>query len=157
MGGAFNELFLQAALTIVVGASLLFASLVWSGAHSAADGSILAARLCTRFPSIGAVAGCSALWYAIGEALEKKHAEPLLAVVLLALAVAAWLVTCLASSVARLLAQAILTIARLAFSPRNPIWARRLASRPLYRRVRLSRRRFARPPPIQSIALGSRA
>ena len=51
MGGAYHELFLQAALTIVVGACLLFASLAWSGAKSTADGSVLAARLCSRFPS----------------------------------------------------------------------------------------------------------
>jgi hypothetical protein len=156
MGGAYNELFLQAALTVVVGASLLFASLAWSGAHSIADGSVLAARLGARFPSAGAIAGCSLLWYVVGEALERKHAGPPVAVVLLVLALAAWLVTRLGSGLARLLARAILTVARAAFSPRLPIWGRRRQSRPVYRRLRLTRRRFARPPPI-AFALVSRA
>jgi hypothetical protein len=156
MGGAYHELFLQAALTIVVGAGLLFASLAWSGARLTADGSILAARLCSRFPSIGAVAGSSLLWYVAGEALERKHAGPPVAVVLLILALAAWLVTRLGSGLARLLARAVLTIARVAFSPRLPIWNHRAESRPIFRRVPLARRRFARPPPI-AFALVSRA
>ncbi len=148
MGGAYHEFLLQAALTIVVGASLLFASLAWSGASSTADGSVLAARLCSRFPSVGAVVGCSLLWYVAGEALERKHAEPPVAAVLLVLAMAAWLVTRLGSGVARLLARAVLTVTRTPFSPRLPIWSRRVEPRPVYRRVRLARRRFARPPPI---------
>ena len=157
MGGAYNELFLQAALTVVVGASLLFASLVWSGAHSTADGSVLAARLSSRFPSVAAIAGCSLLWYLAGEALERKHAGPPVAVVLLVLVLTAWLVTQLTSGLARLLARAVLAIARTPFSPRLPARRRRSESRPIYRRIRLARRRFARPPPIASLALVSRA
>jgi len=157
MGGAYNELFLQAALTVVVGASLLFASLAWSGARSTADGSVLAARLSSRFPSLAAVAGCSLLWYLAGEALESKHAGPPVAAVLLVLMLAAWLVTQLTSVLARLLARAVLAIARPRFSPRLPIRSRHFESRPIYRRVRWARRRFARPPPIASLALVSRA
>ncbi|MBV8066708.1 MAG: hypothetical protein JO113_01940 [Candidatus Eremiobacteraeota bacterium] len=150
MGGAYHELIVQ--LTLAGGISLLvfFAALAW-GESAAADGSVLAARLRERLPGLGAVFAAAALCYIASEALEPHHAAAPPIAALLALAAAAWLVLRLASGLARVLASVVIAIWSPPFAPRAPSWKRQVRRRPSLRRILVTRRRFARPPPITAL------
>jgi hypothetical protein len=148
MGGAYAGLLLQAATAGCFGLLLGFAALAWSGSRLTAEGTILAARLRERLPGAPALFTCASLWYMAAEGVEPRHAAVAPAVLLITLAVAAWLTLRLARAVVDVLAGAAIEIQRITFSPRTPSWTRRLRLRPLQRHSLWARRRFARPPPI---------
>ncbi|HYL27122.1 MAG TPA: hypothetical protein VEW74_04750 [Candidatus Nitrosotalea sp.] len=148
MGGAYHALLLEAGIGGALSLLLFFGGLAWVESGLTADGSVLAVRLRERLPGLGAILAATCAWYAAGEGLEPHHgaASPLaLAIVL---AAAAWLVARLAHAVADAFARAAVATQSSSFVPRTPLWKRRERVRPLYRRVLLARRRFARPPPI---------
>ena len=147
MGGAFHGLLVQIALVAGGGLLAFFSALAW-GQASAADGSIVAARLRERLPGVVPVLFCAALWYAGAESLEPRHEAASPAAMLLVLAALSWLVLRLAGLVAGILAGAIFAAARARFAARAPVWARRARPQVASQRTRLARRLFARPPPI---------
>lgn len=149
MGGDYHALLTQ--LAIAGAASLLFfyVFLVWDGAGSAVNGSVLAARLTSRLPGFGLVLASATVWYAVAELVEARHPAgiPWIAVPI-GLAVAAWLFRAISRIALAVLAGAIVAVFRAGFAPRTPSWTRFTPySRPL-RPVLWARRRFARPPPI---------
>jgi hypothetical protein len=148
MGGAYHALLLQAAAAACVGLLATFCALAWAGAGQVADGSVLARRLTDRLPGFAPLVAASGGWFALIEALEPHHAEAPLLATLLCLVVAAWLLLAAARGVTRAIAKAAIAVARTPFSPRVPVWTRRVRPAPLVRRSPLLRRRFARPPPI---------
>ncbi|MBV8345403.1 MAG: hypothetical protein JO190_10485 [Candidatus Eremiobacteraeota bacterium] len=151
MGGGYHSLLVQVAiagaLSLVVGLS----ALAWSAAGVTADGSVLATRLNDRLPGLAALAATAAIWFVMAEGIEPHHAGAPPFAILLALAAAAWIVRRIAIFAVALLARVVFAIARLMFSPRALLWARR--PRTLAPRLPLfgERRRFARPPPIVSL------
>jgi hypothetical protein len=147
MGGGYHAVLLQAAGLASLGVLFIFLTLTWSGLRASMAGSILAVRLRERLPSLWGVALCASLWYALAERIEPHHASAPAAALLVALAVASWLVLCVARGLLRLLAHAALAVSRLAFSPRAPTWQRRTWVHSVRRRTALVRRLFARPPP----------
>ncbi len=148
MGGGYHALFLQAAITGVLGLLVGFGALAWSGAGGTADGSILAARLSSRLPGGAAILASASLWFVVGEGVEPHHAGAAPWLMVLCLTAASWIVRLLARTLAAYLARAVFAVARLAFSPRTPNWTRRPRLQPIRHRVQCVRRRFARPPPI---------
>jgi hypothetical protein len=147
MGGPYHSLLVQAAVAFSVSLLAFFGALAWSGS-SAADGSILAARLRDRLPAVLWILPAAALWYAAAEAVEPHHipAPPMVALVVLG--AASWLVLALARGVAGTLARAAIALLRTPFSPRAPSWNRRPRLQPKRRRAPKAYRRFVRPPPI---------
>jgi hypothetical protein len=148
MGGAYAGLLVETASAGCFGFVLCFAALAWSGSRLTAEGTILATRLRERLPGAPAVFTSASLWYIVAEAVEPHHAAVAPAVVIITLAIAAWLTLRLARAVLSVLARAAIEIQRVTFTPRAPSWKRRLRLRPLHRRSLWVRRRFARPPPI---------
>ncbi len=129
-------------------------ALLWSGARCAADGTVLAARLRKLVPSWRAVAASAACWFVLGERLETAHSGvPLLAVVV-ALALAAWLVLRLASIALRALAGFVFAIVRGAFNQKRLSFdfVRREAPHYAADDKGLWWRRFSRPPPVTANA-----
>jgi len=147
MGGSFHGPLVEAGLVGAFGLLVLFAALAWSESAWIADGSVVATRLRDRLPSFLSILLAGTSWFAIGEGIEPHHrlASPL--ALALALAVASWLLRRLARGVADLLARAAVTVSRIPFAGRAPLWNRRERARPLARREFATRRRFARPPP----------
>jgi hypothetical protein len=147
MGGAYHSLLVQAAVALSVGLLAFFGALAWSST-GVADGSILAARLRDRLPSLFWILPAAAFWYAAAEAIEPNHlpASPL--VVLVSLAAAAWVVLVLVRGIVGALARAAIAMLRAAFSPRAPSWGRRPHPKPIRRRPLRTYRRFTLPPPI---------
>jgi hypothetical protein len=147
MGGEYHTLLLEAALAGGLSLLAFFGALAWGGSKHAADGSIVGARLQARLPGTGALFASALLWYGAAEAIEPHHlaATPLAAGI--ALALAAWVLACLARAFVRVVAGTVIAARRAHFSPRTFFWQRRAARRPLIRRAPLTRRRFARPPP----------
>jgi hypothetical protein len=152
MGGAYHALILQAALTGALSLALFFGALAWTESGGAAIGSVLAARLRERLPTLAAILSATAVWYGAAEAVEPHHAGALPIAVLGALALAAWLVLRLAQAFIAAVAGVIIAILRASFSSRTPLWNRRPRPRPLLRRTYCVRRLFARPPPIATLA-----
>jgi hypothetical protein len=148
MGGGYHAALIQTALAGAVGLFLFFGLLAASGKNAVVDGSVLAARLIERLPGYGSLCIATVAWYAVAEYLEPHHAAPSLLAVPLSLAAASWLVSLLTRGVVAVLSGAVIAAWRTAFSPRTPVWFRRLHSPLLTRRVLWARRRFARPPPI---------
>jgi hypothetical protein len=148
MGGEYHTLLVQAALAGALSLLAFFGALAWGGSKHAADGSIIGARLRARLPGAGALFASALLWYAAAEAIEPHHspASPLAAG--FALVLAAWVLARLARACVHLIAGAVIAVRRAHFSPRTFSWQRRVARQPLVRRAPLTRRRFARPPPI---------
>ncbi|HEY6326999.1 MAG TPA: hypothetical protein VIW73_10870 [Candidatus Cybelea sp.] len=148
MGGGYHAAFVQVAIATVLGLFLGVSALAWSAAGRTPDGSVLAARLNDRIPSLAALAAATALWFGIAEAIEPQHAGAAALVTLFVLAVAAAIVRRIAVFAVAALARVVFAIARLAFSPRTPRWSRRPETPAPLRRILRGRRRFARPPPI---------
>jgi hypothetical protein len=151
MGGGYHAAFVQVAIAAVLGLFLGASALAWSSAGRTPDGSVLAARLTDRLPGFAPLAVATALWFGVAEAIEPHHAGTAALVTLLALALAAATVRLLAVVGLAFLARVVFAIARPAFSPRTPCWARRPESPAPLRRILCGRRRFARPPPIDSL------
>jgi hypothetical protein len=148
MGGGFHGLLVEAALAGALGLLVVFGALAWTELGCTADGSVLAARLRDRLPSFLGVLLAAGGSYAVAEAVEPHHALASPLALTIALAAAAWLVRTLARGLAGVLARAVFAVQRTAFAPRAPAWNRRERPRPLARRALLTRRRFARPPPV---------
>jgi hypothetical protein len=148
MGGAYHAWFLELATAGCLGLLASIAALAWTGSRAVADGSVLAARLSERLPNGWAAFSAAGAWFALGERIETRHADPSLLVTALVLALAAWAVVTLARCCIRLLAGAAIAVARSAFAQRSPQWIRLAAPAPIARRSPLLRRRFARPPPV---------
>jgi hypothetical protein len=148
MGGSYNELLLQVALGGFLGLIALFGALAWGGAGGTSDGTVLAARLRDRLSGGPAVLLSAGVWFIVAESIEPSHTAAPLAVSLAALLAASYAVAWIARTVIGAVARAVLAVPHTAFSPRTPSWRRR-SHRPVApRRTLLTRRRFARPPPI---------
>ena len=148
MGGHFHSAIVTAACVACGGLLVAFGALAWSGAASAADGSILGARLAGLLPGVVPLAFSSGLFFAAAELLEPHHAasaSPLLMAA--AIAAVSWLVRALAGSLVACLARAVLAIARTPFATRRPLFVRCFAPVPAVQPAPHRRRRFARPPP----------
>jgi len=148
MGGGYHDALIQTALAGAVGLFLFFGLLAASGKDAVVNGSVLAARLTERLPGYGSLCIAAVAWYAVAECLEPHHAAASLLAVPLLLAAAAWLVQLLSRGVVAILAGALITAWRAAFSPRTAVWSARSHSLRPTRRILWARRRFARPPPI---------
>lgn len=129
-------------------------ALLWSGARCAADGTVLAARMRCLLPGWAAIAASGTGWFVLGEHLESAHAGVPLFAIVIALALAGWLVRRCASVALRALAEFVFTIVR------GPERARRLFFNSV-RRIApcyaqddngLWWRRFSRPPPVTANA-----
>jgi hypothetical protein len=147
MGGPYHTLLIQTAVALSVSLLAFFGALAWSGS-SAADGSVLAARLRDRLPAAPWILPAAALWYAAVEAVEPQHIPASPVVALVVLAVASWIVVFLARGLVGTLARAAIALLRHSFSPRLPSWNRRTHLQPKRRRAPRAYRRFVRPPPI---------
>jgi hypothetical protein len=148
MGGFFHGLLVQAALAGGVGLFGFFGALAWAESNGSADGSILAARLRERLPSLYLIVPATTLWYGVAESIEPHHAAISPVAVLAALGAAAFVVLRLTIAIIGALARAVISVSRSPFLSRTPCWRRRARLRPLVRRAYWTRRRFARPPPI---------
>ena len=149
MGGEYHGALVQLALAGSIGMGTAFAALTWCSAGRASDGSVLAARLGKRLPSLPAILGMTSLWFALGERIEPEHATASILLTLLSLVVSAGLLWLIARRSLRLLVKTAFSIARPPFAGRVPLWVRRAEPAPVSRRSPLLlRRRFARPPPI---------
>lgn len=148
MGGQYDGLLLQGAFAGLLGLIAFFGALAWGNAGRTTDGTVLAARLRERLPNATGLLLAAGVWYAIGESIEPGHAGAPLAGALAALIGATYVVAWLGRAITRAIARAVLAIVQTAFSPRAPSWRRRSQTTPAPRRPLLTRRRFARPPPI---------
>jgi hypothetical protein len=148
MGGDYHALVIQSALAGSVGLFVFFGLLAASSANATVSGSVLASRLVKRLPGYGSLCIAAGAWYGVAECLEPHHAAASLIAVPLWLAAASWLVQLLSRGVVAALAGAVIAVWRAGFSPRTPVWFRRLQSPRPTRRILWARRRFARPPPI---------
>jgi hypothetical protein len=148
IGGAYHPLVVQIALASAIGLVALLGALAWIQAGTLTDGSVLAARLRQRLPSIGTVIAAGCVWYVGVEAIEPHHTGAPWIALFAALVAASYAVLRLAHAITETFARAAIAISRTPFSPRTPAWHRRRHERPVSRRSFLTRRRFARPPPI---------
>lgn len=151
VGGTYHALLIQIALTAALGFVGLLGALAWSQSGNATDGSVLAARLRERLPGVGTIIGAAAVWYAGIETIEPHHAGVPAIALLAALAAASYVALRLAHAITDAFARAAIAISRTSFSPRAPAWCRRPRGRPIVRRSFLTRRLFARPPPIKIV------
>jgi len=151
MGGAYAEPLIEASVAGCVGLLAFFAAVACQGARGVADGSIVGARLREVLPSLPASMLAAGLWFALGEHVEPAHASLPVAITVLALAAAAFVIRFLAEASIQLLVAAVFAVYRSPFAPRAPIWSRRAHAPILVRRAPRTRRRFARPPPIADI------
>jgi hypothetical protein len=149
VGGNYHGLLLQAAFSGAVGLFGFFAWLALNDARTAVTGSILAARFRERLPGYGPLLVAATMWYAAAECLEPHHAAASWLAVPLLLAAASWLVALIARGALAVLAGAILAVFRTIFAAHKPFWFARSLRRRRTRRVLWTRRRFARPPPIE--------
>lgn len=148
MGGDYHAVVVEIAIGGILALLVGLGALAWSAAGLTPDGTVLASRLNDRLPGFAALAGATALWFGIAEALEPHHAGAAPVATVLALAAVAWIVRQIAVFAVAFLARVVFAIARFAFSARTPSWAPR-QRRPAPRRPLFgTRRRFARPPPI---------
>lgn len=154
MGGDYHELLLQGALGGALGLLALAGFSAWRGVRLRVEGSILAVRLAQRLPSFGGVLASALAWYALAELIEPQHAAAPALGVIAALMVATALALAFARRIVALIAKAVIAVARTAFAPRVSGWTRRPRWQPVRRRIHATRRRFARPPPIE-IAAGA--
>jgi len=148
MGGGYHGLLVQVAIVGALSLVVGLGALAWSAVGVTPDGTVLAARLHERLPSLAALGAAVTLWFGIAEAIEPHHAGVAPLAVLLVLAAVAWIVRRIAIFAVAVLASVVFAIARLAFSSRTPRWARRPTTPALHRSFFGARRRFARPPPI---------
>jgi hypothetical protein len=150
-GGGYHILLLETAVAGLVAFVSAIALFAWSGARSAVDGSVLSARLASRLPGFGPLAVSAALWFALTEALEPRHADASFAGTAICLTAAAWIIAALCRWFCALLAEAILAIVGTAFRPRSLSWLHVRDATPPRRRTLCTHRRFARPPPVGSL------
>lgn len=148
VAGGYHGFVVQLAFAAAWGFIVMFAAIAWNSRGLVSEGSVLAVRLTARLPSFLPIVTASAFWFALCELIEPHHAVIGAPLIVLALVVAAWLVTVLARGVVAAIAGLVVAIARYSFSPRTPLWTPAPRLRPLALRQLRARRRFARPPPI---------
>jgi hypothetical protein len=153
MGGAYHALLMQGALGGTLSLVLFFGALAWTEAGRTSDGSVLAARLRERLPSVTSILPAAILFFGLAEAVEPHHAGASPIAVLLVLPLAAWFTGVLARGIIEAIAGAVIAAPRTPYTARAPSWKRRARVQPIRRRPLWSRRRFARPPPIAIVAL----
>jgi hypothetical protein len=151
LGGAYQAAIFTMVSSAVGGLLVGFAALAWLGARHTADGSILASRLGQRLPGLAPLLATTALCFALCERLEPEHAARGLLPLVVALAVAAWLVRALAQVAIEALARAVIAIDRTPFAPRIPIRVHLAVPVVIVKPAPQLRRRFARPPPIANV------
>ena len=151
-GGAFHLAMVWLAVAAVLGFAGRAVALACSGVGNCLQGSILATRLSSLVPSRSLLAVVSLGWFALGESLEPAHADASLAVVLAAVVAVVLLIRSITVGALRALARIAVAIAAAAFVPHILWWTPRTGARPLPQRFRLTRRRFARPPPGSMLA-----
>ncbi|HEY9086352.1 MAG TPA: hypothetical protein VIN40_10530 [Candidatus Tyrphobacter sp.] len=151
MGGAYHEAFAALAAVGGLASALASVALAWAGAGSLLDGSILAARLRRTVPGWPATLAAAACWFTLAERLEPKHQATSRLFLIVALALAAWLLLALARA-------ALSMLARIAIAVRKTRFALRATARvTLHRTAARTRtllrcvRRYARPPPAAVI------
>lgn len=151
-GGNYHVLLLEIAAAGGIG--VLFAGLLlaWSGARRAVTGSVLSARIAARLPGFIPLLTATLLCYATIERLEPQHADASLLGAGVCLTAAACIVAALCRWFCAVLAQTMLLIASAAFSARTFVWCGSPAAAPSRRLTLCTHRRFARPPPTESIA-----
>lgn len=148
VGGAYHPLLMQLTLAAAIGFVASLGALAWLQSGSLTDGSVLAGRLRQRLPGVGSVIAAAASWYVGVEAIEPHHAHAPAIALLAALAAASYVTLHLARALAKVFAHATVAIFRTPFSPRAPAWRRRPRGPLVPRALFLTRRLFARPPPI---------
>ncbi|MBV8531742.1 MAG: hypothetical protein JO104_10525 [Candidatus Eremiobacteraeota bacterium] len=148
IGGSYHALLVQAGLAGGLALLASLAALAWTGAKGIPTGTVMAARLRDRLPGRSELLGAAAVWFGTAEAIEPHHASAGVVAVAIALVLVSWLVHRLAGLAIDVLAGAVISIFRAAFSARTPSWSRRPRRRFYLRRTFWARRRFARPPPI---------
>jgi hypothetical protein len=148
MGGSYHELLVQIALLGFVGLFAFFGAVAWGDAGGTSDGSVLAARLRERVPNVAGVFVSAGVWFVAAESIEPGHTAAPIAASLATLIGASYAVSWFARVITRAIARAVLIVTRTVFAPRTPAWQHRFDQPIVLRRTLLSRRRFARPPPI---------
>lgn len=148
VGGGYHGLLMRIALAAALGFLALVGAVAWTQSGNSTDGSVLAVRLRERLPGIGSVIAAAATWYVGVEALEPHHAGTPGIAQLVALVAASYVALRLAHAITGVFARGAIAIFRTSFSLREPAWRRRPRGRLISRRSFLTRRRFARPPPI---------
>lgn len=148
IGGTYHAQLLQVALVAALGFVTAVGALAWIQSGNSTDGSVLATRLRERLPGFGSVVAAAATWYACVEAVEPHHAGVPGIALLAALGAASYAALRLAHAITDAFASVVIAVSRRVFSPRAPAWHRRARGRLIVRRSFLTRRRFARPPPI---------
>ena len=146
-GGAFHQAFLGLAALAIAGFTARVFALACSGRGYCLQGSVLAAKLAGTVPGRSLLAVVSLGWFALGESLEPAHAVASIVIVMAVILVVVLVVRELTLASLRAIARIVIAIATIAFAPRLQAWARRVHARSIARRIRFSRRRFARPPP----------
>jgi hypothetical protein len=151
-GGTYHAVLLEMASAGAVALISVILMLGWSGARTALNGSVLAARLTSRLPGFVPLLTATLLCYATVELLEPHHADasPLGAGV--CLTAAAWIVATLCRWFCAVVAATMLLIAGAAYSARTFTWFVSRIVTPNRRRTPSVHRRFARPPPTGSFA-----
>ncbi len=148
MGGSYHGLLIQLALAGLVAFLTFFGALAWGDAGRLRDGTVLASRLRERLPDGSVVLAAAGVWFVTAESIEPGHAAAPVAASLAALIGVSFAVTWLARAITGAIARAVLVVTSALFSPRAPLWQRRSYRPVTRRRILLTRRRFARPPPI---------
>ncbi len=151
MGGSYHEALVAAATVAALGSALMGGAVAWAGAGRILEGSILAGRLRLYLPRWPAIFAAAVLWFSLAEHLEPKHdaASPILLVV--ALALAAWLLLALAKGALSILAAIAIAVRTTRFAPRVPARLLRLQPAPRVRAQLHATPRYARPPPAAVI------
>lgn len=148
MGGAYHDALL-AIVAFALMASLSFVvSFAWKGAGRILDGSVLASCLRQWLPRWPALAAAAALWFTLGESIEAHHASAPTFLVILALAMAAWLILALARAIISTIAAIAIAIRSAGYAPHVPTWPRRAPAVFIARSLLRSAQRYVRPPPF---------
>jgi len=148
LGGSYHMALELLALVGTGTLAMAVAALAALGARHA-DGSVLAAALARLCPGLVELAASGAVWFAAIETLEPEHPmKAPLALIVLALAVSAFLVSLATRSFVQAIAALALAIVTQRFV-RRPVTYRRRFTRPSSaRRTAFINRRYIRPPPI---------
>lgn len=148
IGGGYHGVLMQITLLAALGFVALIGALAWTQSGCSTEGSVLAARLRERLPGFGSLMAAAAAWHVGVEALEPHHAGVPGIALLAALAMASYAALRVARAIIHVFARAAIAMFRTSFSLRALAWRRRRRERPIPRRSFLTRRYFARPPPI---------
>ncbi len=148
--GAYHNVLSILAFAGAGGALVAAVCAAFGNLGTCAQGTILAARLCTWIPGSGAVALAGGVWFSFIESLEPAHGPASFFIIALAMLLAALTLRGLAVLTARLLATCAIAIARIATAPRVVFFIRCYAA-PAIVTPHLARRIVTRPPPRSAL------